>query len=96
MSTSLFIKNQFVLSLEELKCFIQDELPLKEDDYEDILTLIQDGILIRWLLEGTDYERSLAKKLKEYGDNPKVVFKALCLQLSMYDVENGICTAPHL
>lgn len=82
MKTPLFINNRYCLSLEDLKSILQDASKERGRLYDDILIVIQDGILEQWLLEGTSKEQLLAEELHNY-ENPKHALNKLCLELDL-------------
>lgn len=82
MNTPLFISDRYCLSLGDLKSILQTVSKEKGQLYDDILIVIQDGILEQWLLEGTNKEQMLAKELHNYK-NPKHALNKLCLELDL-------------
>lgn len=82
MNTPLFISDRYCLSLGDLKSILQTVSKEKGQLYDDILIVIQDGILEQWLLEGTNKEQMLAKELLNYK-NPKHALNKLCLELDL-------------
>lgn len=82
MHTPLFISDRYCLSLGDLKSIIQVASKERGQLYDDILIVIQDGILEQWLLEGTSEEQVLAKELHNY-EVPRHALNKLCLELDV-------------
>ncbi len=82
MKVPLFLDGRFCLSLDELKGLLSRVPVEKGPLYEELLSVISDGVLVRWLNDGSDDEKKLANILSSY-DNPRLALNALCLGLDM-------------
>ncbi len=63
MNTVLYIGDNYVTSFSELQNVLANLSP-EMPEYDDILSLFLDGILVQWLEEGDDKEKDLANKIR--------------------------------
>lgn len=82
MKTPLFIGERYCMSLEELKEIIKQMVIERGSLYDDMLIIVADGLLEKWLNEGTKEEIALAESIKQYKD-PRHALNKLCLDLDL-------------
>ena len=81
MKTPLYLAGRYCLSLEELTNLLRRAVEEKGALYEEILTVLVDGILAQWLMEGSDEEKKLVESLSR--KEPKKAFNMLCIELGL-------------
>lgn len=82
MHTPLYINNAYCLSITDLKSSLCLAVNERGTLYEDFLIVIRDGILEKWLKEGTEEELFLAETLQEFQD-PRHALNRLCIELEL-------------
>lgn len=64
MSSILYIGNDYCYTLEQLQDYFRHISSDQDVLYNELLTLQRDGLIAQWLEEGTEQEKSLAKRIK--------------------------------
>ena len=82
MNTPLYLNDMFCLSITDLKSVLQDAVIERGTLYEDLLVVIRDGIMQRWLMDGTEDEKLIAEKLNNVH-NPRHALNHLCIELDL-------------
>lgn len=82
MKTPLFINNRYCLSKKDLRSALEIAVHEKGYKYDDFITIILDGILVKWLQEGTEEEQALSTAIKDFQD-PRHALNILCIELDL-------------
>lgn len=82
MQTPLYINDRYCLSIEDLKSLLFIAVNEQGQVYDDFLIVVRDGILEKWLMEGSEEEIALAETLKEY-QNPRHALNKLCIEMDL-------------
>lgn len=82
MKVPLFVDGKFCLSLDELKGLLSRVSVEKGTLYDELLVAVSDRILERWLMDGSDVEKGLARILAKHKE-PRMALNALCLELDI-------------
>lgn len=88
MKTPLFLSGKYCLSLDDLRDVLRQAVDKKGIFYEEVLTALVDGVLQRWLSEGSEEEKRLIVGLKRYKE-PEKAFNMLCVELDLPTLLNS-------
>ncbi|WP_288529811.1 hypothetical protein [uncultured Bacteroides sp.] len=85
MKTPLFLADKYCLSLDELKANLYN-MAFDDTLYTQIIAAVSDGIISKWLEDGSSEEKKYAatlnKSLDSYKD-PAIALNRLCVELNI-------------